>query len=154
MMFFLYGCITFKDYGLSMDETVQRRHSLVNYKYLVPSVEQFSTESVDFSRIPDLVNYGLYGVAIQLPMVALEHLFRFELSQQQIFLMRHFLTFFVFFVSTIFFYKTVELISDRKWIALLGTVFLFAPLVFWRILFIILKIQWHYLYLQFHYFML
>ena len=32
--FFLYGCLVFQDYGISVDEMTQRGHSLINYKYL------------------------------------------------------------------------------------------------------------------------
>lgn len=125
ILFFVYGCFTFKDYGISGDEGLQRNHSLVMYKYLVPSVSEIVTDTVNFPVLPDPKTYGVYyGVAIQLPTVAIEHLFHFELELQTVYLIRHFYNFLWFFAALIFFYKICRMfINDRIW-ALLGPLML------------------------------
>lgn len=80
LLFFLYGCVTFRDFGLSGDGGIQRYHSLVMYKYLVPSVGNIVTDTVNFPTVPDPKSYGVYyGVTVQLPTVVIEHLFWFSI---------------------------------------------------------------------------
>ncbi len=137
--FLLYGLMTVKDYGVSTDEVIERESSLAAYKYIVPSVSDIVTESVDFTQVPDLKDYvyRYYGVAVQLPMVFVEHLFGFQLDIRKVFLMRHLANFLAFFLASIFFYLTCRLFtrkagSDRKsrYLSLFGTlVFLLSPMI-------------------------
>ena len=121
-LFFLYGCVTFRDFGLSGDEGIQRYHSLVMYKYLVPSVGNIVTDTVNFPTVPDPKSYGVYyGVTVQLPTVVIEHLFGFQLDLHTVFLIRHFYNFLIFFIATIFFYRICYVFTNRRYWALLGT---------------------------------
>lgn len=115
-IFLLYGLISFKDYGISTDEVYQRDHSLGAYKEIVPSVADTVTDTVNFP----LASSSPYGVLMQLPMVAVEHLTQFSLSYRQIFLIRHLYTFLVFFVSVIFFYGICKRFTDNRLLALMG----------------------------------
>ena len=120
--FFLYGCLVFQDYGISVDEMTQRGHSLINYKYLVPSVSDIKTFAVDFPAMGNLEDsQSFYGVAIQLPLVLAEHLTGFTMPFKTMFLMRHFYTFFLFFLSAVCFYKCCRLFTENRLLALLGT---------------------------------
>lgn len=124
-IFFIYGCLTFRDYGLSGDENLQRRHALVTYKYLVPSVANIVTDTVNFPEIPEISEYGsFYGVAIQLPPVIIEHIFGFKLSYQALYQMRHFYNFMMFFVAAILFYMLCKKVTGKEDYGLLGTVML------------------------------
>ena len=138
-LLWLYGLMTVKDYGVSTDEVIERESSLAAYKYIVPSVSDIVTESVDFTQVPDLKDYvyRYYGVAVQLPMVFVGHLFGFQLDIRKVFLMRHLANFLAFFLASIFFYLTCRLFtrkagSDRKsrYLSLFGTlVFLLSPMI-------------------------
>ena len=74
--YFVVGLICVDDYGITVDEVHQRRHSLVTYKYLN---EKLLYRSIDaLSRLPDLEEYDqYYGVALQIPLVVIEDLFDF-----------------------------------------------------------------------------
>lgn len=137
-LFLLYGLMTVKDYGVSTDEVIERDSSLAAYKYIMPSVEHVVTDSVDFTQVPPLKEYvyRYYGVAVQLPMVFVEHLFGFRLDIRKVFLMRHLANFLAFFAATCFFYKTCRLFTkdrpDRegRYASLFGTfLFLLSPMI-------------------------
>ena len=38
LVYIFIGVLTFKDYGISTDEEVQRKHSLVSYKYIAKNI--------------------------------------------------------------------------------------------------------------------
>ena len=123
LAFLIYGCLVFDDYGISVDEMSQRGHSLLNYKFLVPSVSEINTFAASFSSMGDLRDsQSFYGVAIQLPLVFAEHLTGFLMPFKTIFELRHFYTFFLFFLSSVCFYKCCRLFTENRWLALLGTV--------------------------------
>ncbi len=122
LAFFIYGCLVFDDYGISVDEMTQRGHSLINYKFLVPSVADIKTFAADFPSMGNLQdNQSFYGVAIQLPLVLAEHLTGFTMPFKTIFLMRHFYTFLLFFLSAVCFYRCCRLFTENRYLALLGT---------------------------------
>ena len=108
--------------GVSTDEEIERTSSLVNYKYLVSSVEDISTESVDFSEIPVLHEWRdrAYGVTLQLPTVIIEHLFGFQLDLSVVYQIRHLYTFALFALSAVFFYFICRDLFGGKWYGLLG----------------------------------
>jgi hypothetical protein len=122
-LLFVYGCMTFNDYGISSDEEVQRYHSLVTYHELFLQNEEYQTATIDTTTIPTLSDYGVqYGVILQLPLVFIEHMNHFEMTYQEIFSMRHFYSFLWFFASAICFYQLAMILTDGKRIeALIGT---------------------------------
>lgn len=123
---FLYGCFAFNDYGISVDENVERNTCLVTYKYLVPSVADIVTDSVNFPEIEALDTYidRYYGVAVQLPTVAVEHLFGFRLPLRTVYLIRHFYTFLLFYGAAVVFYFLGKRLTGSRWAALSGVVML------------------------------
>lgn len=122
LAFFVYGCLVFSDYGISVDEMTQRGHSLLNYKFLVPSVSDIATFAANFPAMGDLRDSrSFYGVAVQLPMVFAEHMTGFLMPFKTIFQMRHFYTFFLFFLSSVCFYKCCRFFTENRCLALLGT---------------------------------
>lgn len=133
IVYFIYGSISVKDYGVSIDELMERTSSLVTYKYLVPSVENISTESVNFAQIEPLSEWRdrYYGVALQLPMVMVEHFTGFTMPMGDVLYMRHLYVFLLFFISAIFIYKIAMKISGDEIDALIGTaIFVLCPRIF------------------------
>ncbi len=123
---FIYGCLAFDDYGISVDENVERNTCLVTYKHLVPSVAEIVTDAVDFPSVEALDTYTdrYYGVAVQLPTVVAEHLFGFQLPLRTVYLIRHFYTFLLFYGAVIALYFLGKRITGNRWGALLGAVML------------------------------
>ncbi len=121
--FFLYGLMVVKDYGISTDELIERESSLITYKYIMPSVSDVVTETVNFPELTPLKEYKdrYYGMAVQIPAVVVEHLFGFQLDIRKVFLMRHLYNFLMYFAATVFFYKICRKLGHGKYMSLLGT---------------------------------
>lgn len=121
VIYFIISMFIVGDYGISSDEWIQRKHSLVNYKYVMETV--FNREVPELQDIPELHEYGqLYGVALQLPMVFIEDIYNFSLSTHDIIYMRHMCTFIVVFLGYIFFYFALKnIFSNQRLIAIMGT---------------------------------
>ena len=121
-VFLLYGLLTVRDYGISTDELIERESSLITYRYMVPSVADVVTETVNFPELTPLLEYKdrYYGMAVQIPAVVVEHLFGFHLDIRKVFLMRHVYNFLMFFAATIFFYRLCRKLDYGKWMSLLG----------------------------------
>ena len=119
LLFFIIGVLVFRDYGISWDETISRNNGAISYNYTVYG-DKYLLNYTDRS----------YGVAFELPLYTLEKILNLQ-DSRDIFLMRHFLTFLVFFIGVIFFYKLCkEYFNDWK-IGLLGSLFLIlSPRIF------------------------
>ncbi len=140
---FFVGLFTFKDYGISEDEKIQRNHSLVTHYYLkgvlkgnfkgdgIP-IENVKTSKLEkiveeesIERVISNYRFKYYGVALQMPLTFIEEIFDYNLDVSTIFLIRHFFTFLIFFLSLIYFYKLLNeyIVKDKKY-ALIGVLFL------------------------------
>lgn len=119
IVFFVYGCLVMKDYGISVDEIPERNSSLVVYKYLVPAVADIKTDTVDFPNVAPLHEWKdrYYGVAMQLPMVAVEHLFGFRLPMRQVLLIRHIYIYLLFFYCIDFFLQDDKTLHRPHWVS-------------------------------------
>lgn len=114
-IFLLWGLFSYKDYGVSYDEVVQRRHGLVNFKYVYELVNGSENMPEYLNKIPytleeyDFMKY--YGVGIKIPLVLIEWLSDFTMTNQQIYHMNHLYTFLLFFTASIFVYKIMQLLG-------------------------------------------
>ena len=124
--FLLYGLLTVKDYGISTDELIERESSLITYRYMVPSVADVVTETVNFPELVPLLEYKdrYYGMAVQIPAVVVEHLLGFRLDIRKVFLMRHLYNFLMFFTAAAFFYKLCRKLGHGMGASLLGVAIL------------------------------
>lgn len=140
---FILGICIYKDYGITSDEELQRMHSLVNYYEYTKLFDRiFKTEASDTMQNVDLyavVRDGIkhypfnkYGTAIQMPLVAIEHLCRFHLPYSSIFYLRHLYNFLIFFISLIYLYKILQkYLIKRRDLSLLGPIMLLlSPRIF------------------------
>jgi hypothetical protein len=118
-LFFSIGLTIYNDYGISWDEEEQRKLGTLTYEYAFEG----KTEFLDFKD-------RIYGVAIELPLIIIEKAFHLE-DSRDIYLMRHFVNFLLFFISTIFFYFLCNRhFRSYKW-GLLATAFLIlSPRIF------------------------
>ena len=127
LVFILWGCKVYNDYDVAIDDEVQRYHSLVTYKELFLQ-EEYTTDVIHTESIPSLQQYGVfYGVALQLPLVLMEHLEDFQLSYAQIFDLRHAYTFLLFVIGACFFYKMCMLVTEgNRRLSILGLLIYFV----------------------------
>ena len=93
------------DYGIAFDEVQQRYIALISMKHIVELVAP-SRLPDKFKEVPALNEYydRDYGVAVELPLLALEALFRID-DKKDIFVFRHLLTFLLSLAGTFAVYR-------------------------------------------------
>ena len=110
---FIVGLLSFKDYGISWDEKMSRGVGFLNGKYVLENYfndiyqKIISTnENIKFGKLENynLENYPerAYGVSFELPMALIEFIFNIK-EIDKVFLLRHFVTFFIFLFHQYFF---------------------------------------------------
>jgi len=133
LIFFFTGISITKDYGVSSDEYNNRGHGFVTLNYItkkfLPSVNE---KFIENKKYPELEDHKgrTYGVLFNLPAGILDIILKIEDKKNQ-FLLRHYLNFLIFFISTIFFFKIIiHKFQDWK-LALFGTLALIlTPRIF------------------------
>ena len=132
LIFLCIGSLIFNDYPVTPDEPLHRINGFISLKYIF---ELFIPDSLllsELGNIPDLNNdwRKTYGVLFDLPLSSIEILF--NLNIQDAFLLRHFLTFLIFFISTIFFFYLLKIhLKTNNFLSLLGVLILIsAPRIF------------------------
>lgn len=114
--FFLVGWQIYDDYGISWDEPTQLEIGKANYRYLFKG-DQSLLEMRDRYYGP-LFEIFLVRVMVQVP-------------SREMYLSRHWWNFMAFFVGVVGFVVLLERIYPRRWIVLLGGLFLvLSPRIF------------------------
>ena len=132
LVFLSIGSLIFNDYLVTPDEPLHRINGFISLKYIF---ELFIPDSLllsELGNIPDLNNdwRKTYGVLFDLPLSSIEILF--NLNIQDAFLLRHFLTFLIFFISTIYFFYLLKIyLKTNNFLSLLGVLILIStPRIF------------------------
>ena len=122
LLILIFGFLIVEDYGISMDEPIERKHGIVAFDYVNEKLGLFP--SIPKGTEINLVNYDHrdYGLIFQFSAYSLELLFNID-NSRDVFLLRHFLVFLLFWVSLIFFHKIIEMRFKDWKIGLLGVVF-------------------------------
>lgn len=130
-LYFLFilalGMTTFTHYGMSADELISRTNGGMSLNYIA---EKFNITWLKNDSVLSAFNIPLdeyydrdYGVAFDLPAFFIERLFSLNDSRQQ-FLLRHSLTFLVFWVGLVAIYHTAKLRFNHWGYALLASTLL------------------------------
>lgn len=108
--YFLLGSFLFRDYGVSIDETAQVNKARITLNYV-------------FGRSDELLTYAdrHYGAIFPSLLLLGNNFFS---DSRDVMLYRHYVTFLVFFLSVIAFYKLLRKLGYQRQFALLGTLFL------------------------------
>jgi hypothetical protein len=102
----LLGTTIVHDYGISMDEPIERKHGIVAFDYLnerfglFPSIEKGTGENLQSYDHRD------YGMIFQLVAYGLELLLGIN-NSRDVFFLRHLLVFLLFWSSLLFFFKII-----------------------------------------------
>jgi len=132
IIFFVIGLLIFDDYGVTVDEPIERQTSLVNLKFILQDLLHKKLPE-ELSVIPELQSYKdkYYGVLLQFPTVLFEYFTNFRYDISSIFKLRHLWTFLNFYISVIFFNLLLYRRFRNRLISLLGTLFLIiSPRIF------------------------
>ena len=126
------GLFIFDDYGVTVDEPVERQTGLVNLKFILQNLFQKPLPN-ELLTMPDLQNYKdkYYGVFLQFPTILFEYFTNFRYDISSIFKLRHLWTFLNFYISVLFFNLLLYQRFRNRLISLIGTLFLiFSPRIF------------------------
>ncbi len=117
------GIVIHSDYGVSVDEPFQRRHSLVNYQYINKVVLNRTIPYLEDMNNADLPEYAAkqYGVALQLPMVLIEDINHFEMTDFEIYQMRHMYNFLIYFCGLVALFFLIKELLRSELVALAST---------------------------------
>ncbi|MEM9888292.1 MAG: glycosyltransferase family 39 protein [Bacteroidota bacterium] len=132
-LFFLFllaiGLWIVPDYGISWDEDIQRKHGRVAWDY-VSEKWNLDWEKLEPEESFRIYKYNFHGTLFQMTCFWIQRQLGLE-DYRDITLLRHYSVFLLFFLSSIFFYKTLKF-RFRSWqLALLGTAMLvLSPRIF------------------------
>ncbi len=115
----MVGINIYSDYGISWDEAIQRRYGGEVYEYVFNGNEKLLKSKERY-----------YGPTFEVFLVVAEK--ALDLTDlRDVYLTRHLLTFLLFFVSSIMFYKTLLIRYKNVFLSLLGTLMLVSsPRIF------------------------
>ena len=118
------GLFLYDDYGCGPDEGMERQTSLVNYRYIVHKLNIPIDDANEtwLAYLPELHEYRdrYYGTALHFPLVLIESLYHFQLEPAQFYGMRHFYTFFWYFIGVLCFYRLLSGRFGSKKYGLIG----------------------------------
>ncbi len=132
ILYFIIGILIYKDYGISFDENINRTNGFVTLKYIVQLFNLDINLNSFHKNIPNIFDYTdkEYGVVFDLPLAALEVFFGIKESQN-IFFLRHLMTFIIFYISSISFYFLCLKLFKDKTLSIIGFFFLIlSPRIF------------------------
>ena len=143
LIYFVIGISIYKDYGIGWDEGICIRSGVINsleinknFNYLILSkekVNQIIYNAGYGSKISDLDKFmdKYYGSINEIILLAPSFILKTYNDTQSVIHIRHFMIFFLFWLSTIFFYKILFDRFNNIFIALIGTSFLIlSPRIF------------------------
>jgi hypothetical protein len=138
-LFLFIGLSIVKDYGLSTDEPFQRTNG---YLWYLKLIETFSSnqeyievlknkfETMYWSQEMNNGFYNEYGVLFDLFAASVEEFLEIK-NNLNVFYTKHILTFLLFFLSSIFFYKIIyERFQDRGFSILITLFYISSPRIF------------------------
>lgn len=137
IVFIIYLCVglfCFKHYGISYDEPINRINAIVTTNYLMKTFGISKSKEYN-SQAPDLHQWKDrdYGVFFELPLLVFEKILKLNSHEkaQQLYWMRHLLTYLMFSISVIFLYLTAFRITANQILSTLAAIFfILSPRIF------------------------
>ncbi len=119
ILFFIYlilGSKIYKDYGISTDEEFHRVLGMYWLKYifsffpnnLFNEILSLKINSLNDPTLPNPEIYSFYGIVFDLPLAFIELIFNINDSLNY-FHLRHYSTFLIFFLSSVFFFRIIDI---------------------------------------------
>lgn len=131
-VFLVVGCWILDDYGISWDESIQRRHGRVSIDYAAEKLGFDDHVKLEPSWNLEDYQWSNYGMIYQITANLLEQQLGYEDNPYKYYQLRHYLCFGLFWLATIFFYRGLRIrFPDRAWYPFLGTLALIlSPRIF------------------------
>ena len=107
----IFALLTFGDVGIHIEEKFHRINGLYWLNYIsqifnfekLTLITDLKMKEIDDYTLSSITNYKKYGIIFDLPVALLEILFDIE-KIENIYLIKHFLSFLIFLISSFFFY--------------------------------------------------
>ena len=133
LTFFIIGILSYKDFGISVDEWDLRLLGFVNLKYISDIFFNDISSKLDaILFIPKLSDYSgnTHGAIFALPMAFIEYFFNITDSQKYYFI-RHYFNHLIFLISNFYFFLLVKERFNNWIYGVFGALFLFlSPRIF------------------------
>ncbi len=139
IFYFLVGINIYQDYGISIDEPFHRSSGFYWYLWIIERFS-FNFENLEYLKnsfgkmefSEDFLNgtYLEYGVIFDLLAVFIEDKFNIK-NSQDVFYIKHFLNFFIFYISSVAFFYLIKKRFKDNLLALIGVIFyITSPRIF------------------------
>ena len=139
-IFLIIGLLTYKDYGIGIEENFQRASGFYWLKFLINFTELENLKSLIDYKINEVYNFNLnlpkveknlgYGIIFDLPTSLLEILINFDDNKNNIYL-KHFIGFLCFFISAILFSLILKKQFSNLYVTIFGTlIYFFSPRIY------------------------
>ena len=128
--YLIFGHIVFVDYSVTPDELLHREAGFISLKFLI-DLFSLNFELPNYQNIPDLNSdwRKSYGVLFDLPAAMIEIIFKLNINEAYV--LRHYLTFLIYFTGIIYFYKFLKSNLENENMALIGVFILIStPRIF------------------------
>lgn len=123
LTYLFVGSQIFDDYGISMDEPIQRKHGMVSLEYVNRILDNPLSIPIKYNIDVNKYDHKEYGVIFQMGCYVLEQLFNLQ-DIREVFLLRHILVFLIFCVALFYFNKILfHRFKSHEW-AIFGTIML------------------------------
>jgi len=130
LLYLIIGSLILPDYGISMDEPIQRKHGIVSFDFINEKFNLFPTIPATYQETLSEYDHRDYGVVFQLFSYSAERLMNIN-DAHSVFLLRHVFTFILFWLSAVFFYKLAEIQFGKGIISISGLLFyILSPRIF------------------------
>lgn len=131
--YLMVGLFIYDDYGISIDELVERETSIVSANYVVANFNQALALELFGDNVADIHTYRdrHYGVGFQLPLALIEKLNDFDNDIRDVWLYRHFAVFLFYFCGVVVFYRLASEKFGSWQLGMVGVALLvFTPHIF------------------------
>lgn len=131
-LFFFIGLWIVDDYGISWDEAIQRRHGRVSIDYAAEKLKLDDHTRLEPNWHLEDYQWSNYGMIYQITANLLEQQLGWENDRYQFYKLRHVMNFLLFWLATIYFYRTLRLrFPTKDWYPMIGTLALIlSPRIF------------------------
>ena len=139
IVYFFIGLNIYKHYGITTDEPFQRTSGFYWYLWIINNFFSESPNLADLKNIFSSMEWSRemikgkfleYGVIFDLFAVYLENILNTQ-NSQDVYHLKHFLNFSIFFISSIFFFYLIKYRFKNNFLGLIGVLFyITSPRIF------------------------
>ena len=136
-LLFIIGTLTFRDYGIGIDDKFHRLNGFYWLDYLLSfsdfndlkSLVKIKLSQISDISLPSTIEYNKYSIIFDVPAAILELALKLD-NPKEFYEVRHYLNFIFYFVGCIYFYRLLSLRFNRL-ISFFGCVlFILSPRIY------------------------